>query len=345
MEPVLTIAVPTYNMEWCLQKNLCTYCSDILENRLEVLILNNHSTDSSGKIAKTFCQKWPGIFRLLDRNTRGYGSSINEALQAAKGKYFRIVDADDWVNTSELEKLVERLENCHIDIIQTDYAIEDMMTHRGTTITAKERGCQYEVVYNDFQAAIRLLPTLYSTTYRTELLRSTGFYMQDETFFVDEEYIVLPFFQAKEMICFPFVVYHYQVANPEQSTSPKNRGKYASHRERVLKRLIEEYQKAISQQKIIRPFVQEYCLERIRRGVADHFTTRYIYVEDRKAGRAAAKRWMKDIRSMGFDLQCHRKRMILLLCNLLKINPEDYVKLKNLSTKRLLSYKSIFSRG
>lgn len=47
MEPVLTIAVPTFNMESCLAKNLATYCDQRLESRLEVICLNNASEDGS----------------------------------------------------------------------------------------------------------------------------------------------------------------------------------------------------------------------------------------------------------------------------------------------------------
>lgn len=335
MEPVLTIAVPTYNMAWCLEKNLNTYCSSGLRGKLEVIVLNNHSSDRSGEIACGFCQREPEIFRLFDRDSRGYGSSVNEALRAARGKYFRIVDADDWVDTGELEKLVERLEGCEIDIIQTDYVIEDMMTQERTVVTAGEKGCRYDLICKDFITAVRSLPTLYSTTYRTGLLRAAGFYMQDKTFFVDEEYIVLPFFRAKSMIYFPFAVYHYQVANPEQSTSPKNRGKYAEHRERVLKRLIGEYRQAALWPEGMAPHTLDYCLERIRRGVADHFTTLYIYVEDRRAGRAAAKSWERYISSLDMKLRCRSKQRILSICNLMKMSPQKYNRIKNLYVSQI----------
>ena len=83
---VLTIAVPTFNMEWCLEKNLSTYCDARLSGKLEVICLNNASEDRSKEIIEKFVERYPDIYRLVDRNSRGYGSSINSAIATANGK-------------------------------------------------------------------------------------------------------------------------------------------------------------------------------------------------------------------------------------------------------------------
>ena len=80
---VLTIAVPIFNMEWCLEKNLKTYADERLAGRVDVICLNNASEDGSKAIIERAVAQWPSIFRMFDRDSRGYGSSINEALAAA----------------------------------------------------------------------------------------------------------------------------------------------------------------------------------------------------------------------------------------------------------------------
>jgi glycosyltransferase involved in cell wall biosynthesis len=326
-QPILSIAVPTFNMEKWLEKNLATYYDAALIGRLEVLMLNNASEDRSKEIMVGFEAKCPQIFKLVDRDSRGYGSSINDAMQRAQGKYFRIVDADDWVDTAQLVKLVDALERCEADVVLTDYQIVNMQDGSTTPVRAADKGVEYGTVFTGWEECIRLLPSIHSTTYKTELLRKSGFYMQDKMFFVDEEYVVLPYLYAKTAICYPFDIYRYQVANPAQSTSPKNRAKYFEHREKVLKRLIEAYNAA---QQAGDNAALPYCFERIRRGVGDHFTTLYMYVEDRRQGRELAAQWRAYVQqnAPAFWQTARKKARILNAMNLLHISLKQYEAMK-----------------
>ena len=323
---ILTIAVPTFNMERWLDKNLATDRDARLLDRLEVLCLNNASEDGSKAIMERYVSACPRIFRLLDRDSRGYGSSINAAIAAARGKYFRIVDADDWVDTEELVKLVDALADCEADVVLTDYQIVNMQDGSQTAVRAGDQGAPYGALLTDFSWPARTLPSIHATTYRTDLLRRSGFYMQDGIFFVDEEYVILPYLHAKDVLYYPFDVYRYQVANPAQSTSPRNRGKYQEHRERVLRRLIDAYQaaeRADPQNKAL-----PYCYERICRGVGDHFTTLYMYVEDRAEGRRFAKSWRQAVRSGPFWPRVKQKAWKLALLNRLHVSLGSYGRLK-----------------
>ena len=326
---VLTIAVPIFNMEWCLEKILSTYCDSRLSGKLEVICLNNASEDRSKEIIEKFLEKYPDVFRLIDRNTRGYGSSINTAIASANGKYFRIVDADDWVNTENLNLLIDALESCSCDVVLTDYQIVNMQDGSMMPVRAGESGIEYGKVYESFWGPAKTLPSIHGTTYKTSLLRKSGFAMQDGIFFVDEEYVILPYLEAKSLIYYPLDIYRYQVANPQQSTSPKNRAKYYSHREKILKRLIQEYQKThaadYSQDRL------NYCFERIRRGIGDHFTTLLIYIENKKEGRKLAGKWKEYIQNEAPEFWpfVRRKTEILMLLNRLHISQVWYVKIKD----------------
>lgn len=325
---ILTIAIPTYNMERWLEKNLATYCDEALYNRLEVLCLNNASDDSSEEIIKRFVDRYPRIFSLVDRKSRGYGGSINEAIRLATGRYFRIVDADDWVETSELVELVDTLEDCRADVVLTDYEIVNMMTEEMTPVRAGDHKIEYGRLYQSFENTIRTLPSIHGTTYRTGLLRECSFFMQDNLFFVDEEYVVLPYLAARSVIYLDCDVYRYQVANPNQSTSPQNRAKYQEHREKILKRLISEYHQA--QKHDPGNMALAYCFERIHRGVGDHFTTLYMYVEDRREGRRMAAAWRAYISETAPEFSADGKRVLLSLCNLFRLKLETYQRWKAL---------------
>lgn len=327
---VLTIAVPTFNMECWLEKNLSTYQDERLRGHLEVICLNNASEDTSKEIVLRYVRSCPEIFRLIDRSSRGYGSSVNEAICHAKGKYFRIVDADDWVDTAELIKLVGRLKNCDTDIVLTDYEIVNMQDGSYQAVRAGDLGTPYQMCLTDFFWPSKTLPSIHATTYRTDFLREIGFLMQDKMFFVDEEYVILPYLYAQDVVYYPFDIYRYQVANPAQSTSPKNRGKYQQHREKVLKRLIAAYSK--EEQANPNNKALGYCRERIIRGIGDHFTTLYMYVEDRKGGRELAKQWSQEIRKTAptFWPAVRRKAAVLWLFNLCRVGLPQYETLKRI---------------
>lgn len=330
MNPILTIAVPIYNMERWLDKNLATYQAPELLGQIEVLCLNNASQDGSKKIIERRIEMCPQIFTLVDRDSRGYGGSVNEAIARARGTYFRIVDADDWVDTGELIRLVNSLENCESDIVLTDYKVVNLHTGAMTPVRAKDKGAVYETEYRDFAVPAQTLPSIHATTYRTALLRESRFQMQDGIFFVDEEYVVLPYLSAKSVIYFPFAVYRYQVADPNQSTSPKNRGKYQAHREKILRRLIQEYEEAKKAQPD-NPALG-YCFERIKRGAGDHFTTLYMYVEDRKAGEALADDWRSWLIRSAFVFwkAVKVKAFLLHILNVCRLSLSNYIKLKKI---------------
>lgn len=327
-EPVLTVAVPTFNMEWCLSKNLRTYQDQRLFYRLEVLCVNNASEDSSKEIIASFCRETPEIYHMIDRKTDDYGAAINDAISCARGKYFRIVDADDWVNTEELVKLVDTLEKGEADVVLTDYQIVSMKDQSAKTVRAKDRGADYGRVCTAFEWPIQTLPSTHATTYRLRLLHENHFYVQTGLFFVDEEYAILPYLYAQSIIYYPYDIYRYQVANPNQSTSTINRARYYKHREKVLRRLINDFYAA--ERDGAETHRLDYCYRRIALGVADHFTTLYLYIEDRRKGRGLATEWKNflQIDAPEFWSFARRKDHILFALNLLHIPLATYEKLK-----------------
>ena len=325
---ILTIAVPIFNMEWCLDKNLATYDDPRLMDRVEVICLNNASEDGSKAIIQKYVTARPEIFRLMDRSSRGYGSSINAALAAAQGKYFRIVDADDWVNTEDLVKLADALETCEADVVLTDYQIVDMQTGQMTPVRAGDMGALYGAAYTEFDILRETYPMIHATTYRTELLLKNGFAMQDNTFFVDEEYMLLPMLHAKSVLFFDLDIYRYMVANPGQSTSPGNRSRLQDHQERVIRRIVDEYLDTRTQDPDNKAL--SYVQFRIMRLLGDRFVILLIYVENREKGYTLAKEWQDYISNTLPNLwpEVKNKARILYVMNRLHISLPLYNRMK-----------------
>lgn len=94
--PLVSVIVPIYNVEKYVRK-----CLDSLKNQtmkqIEVICIDDGSTDGSGKIAEEYkSDEWP-IFRIIHTENRGLSAARNRGIDEAKAEWIMFVDSDDWV--------------------------------------------------------------------------------------------------------------------------------------------------------------------------------------------------------------------------------------------------------
>ena len=104
MDKILTITVPAYNVEMYLDSILPTFLDDQILDVIEIFIVNDGSEDKTKEIGQRYVDQYPGIVYLIDKENGGHGSAINKGIELATGKYFKVVDGDDWVDTKELDR-------------------------------------------------------------------------------------------------------------------------------------------------------------------------------------------------------------------------------------------------
>ena len=92
---VLTVIIPMYNMERYIDQCLSSLLCGEEAEALEVLVVNDGSTDDSPRIAHAYEARHPNVFRVIDKPNGHYGSCVNRALAEATGKYVKVLDADD----------------------------------------------------------------------------------------------------------------------------------------------------------------------------------------------------------------------------------------------------------
>ena len=118
---ILSIIIPTYNMEALLSQCLDSLLVKEGREKLDVLVVNDGSKDRSSEIAHQYADKYPETFRVIDKENGNYGSCINAALPLIQGKYVKILDADDSYETKNLEEFLFFLESSHVDLVLSDY--------------------------------------------------------------------------------------------------------------------------------------------------------------------------------------------------------------------------------
>ena len=238
MNKILTVVIPTYNMEKYLNRCLDSFIiedKDLL-NKLEVIVVNDGSKDSSSVIAHEYQHKYPDTFYVIDKENGHYGSCINAALKIATGKYFRIVDADDWVDTQNLTTLVRELEHHNEDAIFTRFTLQNEKL--GKAIEQDDKGMEYNKTLDLNHYAIpEPCLAMHNYSFKLSHLRDINYCQTEGICYTDTEYVYFPLCSAKTLYCFDVSLYQYYIGRNEQTMAIGPLVKNYSHFEKVLNKL------------------------------------------------------------------------------------------------------------
>lgn len=237
---ILSIVVPTYNIKDYIRKCLSSFLNNDLLPLIEVIVVNDGSTDSSSSIAKEFLNKYPQSFVVIDKENGGHGSTINTALKIASGSFFMVVDGDDWVDSIALLKVVKKLqENNYVDAIFFNYVSEIKYKDKQKKHNLKKVfGNEGNVILDDAKIDVTTRILLANTIYKTSNLRSIKLFLDENTFYVDVEYLVYPLTTIKNAIYVNEYVYHYLIGRPAQSTNMNTALNYINDRKKVITNII-----------------------------------------------------------------------------------------------------------
>lgn len=241
MGKILTIAVPTYNVERYLRESLDSYLIPEIMDDIEVLVINDGSKDSSPQIAAEYVQKYPNTFRLINKENGGHGSGINRGIIEAAGTYFKVIDSDDWVAADAMTALVHTLAGTKSDLVYSNfYWVDDQTRETKVEFAEPFAGVEYHKEYQFDEIGADMFLKMHGYTVRTELLRKIP-QIDEHCFYVDMEYVLFPIPYVKTITFIPDYVYMYRVGLPTQSMSPERMQKNEDNYDRVLQRLFSYY--------------------------------------------------------------------------------------------------------
>lgn len=241
MNKVLSIIIPTYNMERYLN-----YCLDslIIEkhlDNLEVLVINDGSKDNSLNIAKEYESEYPQVFRIINKENGNYGSCVNCGLKEAKGKYVKILDADDSFHSVNFEAFISYLLVIDADLILSDYAIvnecrEVQSIHHYNFECYKELSMDEICITSSFMDM-----QMHAVTYRRQILIDLAYRQTEGISYTDQEWIFIPMLRVNKVYAFDKCVYNYLVGREGQTMSPAVRMKSMSHLMKCMYGMIDVY--------------------------------------------------------------------------------------------------------
>lgn len=237
---ILSISVAAYNLEELIEDNLKSFCASNVNNLLEVIVTDDGSKDGTSDIVQKYVDLYPNTIKLIKQENQGAGSTVNSGIKNATGKYFKMIDGDDWVETENLNKLIKYLSDVDVDMVITNHEVYDESKKR---ITSKITFDNIETnKIQSFSAICKNLHLdMHDVIYRTEILKENQIIL-DNGFYTDVEYLLLPIPFIKTVIYYNLDIYVYRIAREGQSVSMSSMQKHIDMHNLVLSRLIKYYE-------------------------------------------------------------------------------------------------------
>ncbi len=181
---ILSIVVPVYNVENYLERCIDSLLNQTLKS-IEILLINDGSTDSSLKICEAYARSYQNI-KVFSKENTGLGSTRNYGLLLSKGKYIAFVDSDDYVNKYMYEDMYKLIEKNNCDICECGYKKvydEKQSPINDNTYISKIYENKYDIVKE--YLLFHIEPYAWNKMYRKDFLIENDIRFQEYTLYED----------------------------------------------------------------------------------------------------------------------------------------------------------------
>lgn len=310
---LITISIAAYNVESSLERTLSSLAGNTeVMNRLDIIVVDDGSTDSTAKIADRFSAVYPDSVRVIHKSNGGYGSTVNAAIDEARGLYFKLLDGDDEFDADGLSGLISCIEEGPHDpdiiispFIYVDRAA-DKSTERTEQLCDRHMDLQTEPV-NLEEANLSDGLMMFEMCVRTEVLRTAGVRMTENCFYTDNEYVMAAELYASDVMRYPWPVYRYSIGVSGQSMSIAGRRLHMDDKVRAARGVCGIYDSYVADKTAASGSIQdggtEECICGSRKLITDKLLstmTREIYVgvmiqEDPASCRGILRDWDSEL--------------------------------------------------
>lgn len=210
---LISVIIPVYNCEQYLPRCLDSIINQTHKN-LEIICINDGSTDNSLKILKEYSKKDSRIILISQENNK-QGAARNKGLDIAKGEFITFVDADDWLDLNYCELLYNAAQRYDVNIAAAS-TTRDYKNKVKNHLKLKE-----ENVYKDVNSIVKALEynfITHSKLYRFEPIKNLRF--EENVLYEDGAYTIKAFDIEKSLVTVPDARYHY-FSNPTSTIKQK----------------------------------------------------------------------------------------------------------------------------
>ena len=215
--PKVSIIVPIYNTEDYLEKCLNSLINQTLEE-IEIILIDDGSTDNSLSIAKNFQQKDSRI-KIIEQENKKQGAARNAGMKIATGEYIGFVDSDDWVDLDYYEKLFNSAKKYNSDIaLATNVRIGHGKTKYRLNLTKEKFLTTLQDKCDIQHQAKNPCPT--NKIYRRTMLEKNNIMWPENVYYEDKLFTIQAIYYANGIVTVPNTFYYYY-RNPRSTVNSK----------------------------------------------------------------------------------------------------------------------------
>ena len=232
---------------------------------MEIIIVNDGSSDNTQEIAEQYARKYPTIVKAVNKENGGHGDAVNSGLAHATGKYFKAVDSDDWVDRDSLFKILEAVKgfvdaDSPVDMVISNYVYEKVgMAHkkaiRYDNVLPENQIFRWDDI-GHFRLDQYIL--MHSVIYRTEMLKLCQLKLPKHTFYVDNIYVYYPLPHVRTLYYLNVDFYRYFIGREDQSVNEKVMISRIDQQLFVTKTMIAMYELRMITSKKLRKYMINY---------------------------------------------------------------------------------------
>jgi glycosyltransferase involved in cell wall biosynthesis len=242
-QKLISFVVPCYNSQDYME-----HCIDTLlpgGEDVEIIIIDDGSKDDTAKIADRYAKEYPNICIAHHQENGGHGEGINQGLKIATGKYFKVLDSDDWVDEEAYKAVLSRIKDGRIDsdlvIMNYVYTYTDGRPNQQINfrnVFPSDRECTWDET-KKFKSTQYM--TLHNLMYKKEILDKTDIDLPKHVFYEDNLFIYLPLINTKTLYYLDVDFYRYFIGRADQSVQEPQLIKRSSHQVLVSKLVATAY--------------------------------------------------------------------------------------------------------
>lgn len=257
MNKILSISIAAYNVEKTLREALEPFLMENVRELVDVMIINDGSTDSTKDIAMEYQLEYPDTFRLINKENGGWGSTLNVGIKNAIGKYFKQLDGDDYYSYENLYEFLMFLKKIDADMIHSPF-----VTYSDGSGILQELGV-YEGDYSKFpinrviglDECTNFIPAMHSSTFLTKVLQQSDIKITEKCFYTDVEFILKSLNNCSTIAFFEKPIYYYRLARDGQSMSVTGVRKHYTDHQKMLLGMLEYYTKNVTKDEYKKIFI------------------------------------------------------------------------------------------
>ncbi len=245
-EKVLSVSIAAYNVEKFIKSTLDSFIiEEPYRSKLDVIVVNDGSKDKTLEIAKHYADMYPECIRYIDKDNGGYGSTINASLAVAKGRYYKLLDGDDWYDKKGLRDLLDYLETTDADLVISPYYEVYDGTGKQSLVEQHPEIPQEPVLISDLRIQGELWFRMHGLTIKTEVLRKFSRPITEKCFYTDFEFMFYCVMASQSITRFGQAVYCYRLGLENQSVSLAGMRKHYADYLPVSKKIFACYDEAV----------------------------------------------------------------------------------------------------